>query len=303
MMCFEEWSNSILSNCGRYDSTPTRKGRNSVGEFRIRRRHGVDIAEMRCETGRIDRIDRTPAGIRRDDSEHLFLLIQKHEETGVVHNGREEVMGPGDCMLLDSTRTAELMFEGRNVVFASVHLPRALCLEGRADAPETGRRIGASHPLRASLLNLLAEDGADETPADYLFDFVALMFRAAAPTRDAGRFRDRDGRYRYICDTLERHMSDPEFSLERLAELVHMSRRQLQRDFHDNGATFTRLLCERRIKLAASHLQRAARTRRRLAITDVAYRAGFNDLSHFNRGFRRLYDTSPRGYYADCAGT
>lgn len=154
---------------------------------------------------------------------------------------------------------------------------------------------------------MLAEEGGDDAEdgshPDYLFDFIALMFRAPAPTRDAAGFRDRDGRYRYICDTLERHMSGPDFCIERLAELVHMSRRQLQRDFHDNGATFTRLLCERRIKLAASHLQRAARAKRRIAIADLAYRVGFNDLSHFNRGFRRIYDTSPRGYYADCAET
>lgn len=301
MMCFEEWSNCILSNCGQYQSTAVKNGRSNVGEFRLRRRHGVDIAEMGCAPGRIDRIERSRAGIRSDDSEYLFLLLQKQGETGIVHNGREETLRPGDIMLMDSTRTAELSLGGRNIVFASVHLPRALCLEGRMDTPESGRRIGPDHPLRASLINLLDESGDDEH-ADYLFDFVALMFRAPAPDRDASGFRDRDGRYRYICDTVERHMPDPEFSIEQLAELVHMSRRQLQRDFQDNGTTFTRLLCEKRIKLVASHLQRAARAKRHLAITDVAYRAGFNDLSHFNRSFRRIYDTSPRGYYADCAG-
>lgn len=302
MMCFEEWSSSILSNCGRYNSKPLKRARNSVGDFGLRHRHGIDIVELECKTGRIDRIDRFRADIRRDDSEYLFLLLQKSGETGVVHNGREELLMPGDSLLMDSTRTAELRFDGRAVSMTSVHLPRGLCLEGRAHTPATGRRVDRAHPLRASLVNLLAANGDEETPADYLFDFVALMFRISEQSGDAAGFRNRDGRFRYICDVMERHLPGAEFSIEQLATLVHMSRRQLQRDFSDNGTTFTRLLSEKRMKLVASYLRRAARMRQRPAISDLAYRAGFSDLSHFNRSFRQLYGTSPRGYHADCIG-
>lgn len=192
------------------------------------------------------------------------------------------------------------MFQGCEASFISVHLPRALYLEGRSQPPATGRRIDRTHPLRASLINLLSEDGTEDAPADYLFDFIALMFRAEDPGPDANRFRDRLGRFRFICDTIDRHLINPDFSIEGLAKLVHMSRRQLQRDFSDHGTTFTCILSERRMKLVASHLRQAAYMNKRPAIADLAYRSGFNDLSHFNRGFRKTFGTSPGSYHADC---
>lgn len=294
MMCFDEWNDSVRSNCGHYYSTPAGRNRKAIGDFRLRHRHGIDIAEMDC---RIDRIDRLRAGILSDDSEYLFLLMQKSGESRVIHNGNSELLTPGDCLLMDSTRTAEIRFEGRSASFTSVHLPRALCLEGRAAAPAIGRRLSSNHPLIASLVNLLAEHGQQDEAgsADYLFDFIAMAFRNEGPAQG---FRDRAGRFRHACETIERHLTDPEFSIEALATLVNMSRRQLQRDFGDHGTTFTQVLAERRARLTASHLQRAAQLSRRPAIADLAYRAGFSDLSHFNRVFRHHYGMTPGDYYA-----
>lgn len=297
MMCFEEWNSCILANCGHYYSKPLKGRRKNVGDFRLRRRHGVDIAELQCE---IDQVERLRAGILRDDHEYLFLLMPKSGEMNVAHNGREEVLTPGDSLLLDSTRTAYLGFDGRTTSFVSVHLPRSLCVERGTRNPATGRRVARAHPLRASLAALIDDDGPDEDEADFLFDFIAMMFRSDERAGDAAGFRDRNGRFRYVCDTIERHVSETDFSIERLAGLVHMSRRQLQRDFHDNGTTFTRLLCERRMKLVSSHLRRAAAMQRRPAISELAYRAGFSDLSHFNRCFRQTYAMSPGGYYEEC---
>lgn len=300
MMCFDEWSSCILSNCGHYNSKPMKHATNSVGNFKLHHRQGIGIVELECHSGRIDRIERFRADIQRDDSEYLFLLVQKSGEVGIAHNGREERLMPGDSLLMDSTRAAELRFDGKAVSMMSVHLPRGICLEGRAHSLATGQRVARAHPLSASLLNLLFDDGQQESQTDYLFDFVALMFRNHEQPANAAGFRDRHGRFRYICDRIERHLPDASFSIEQLAALVHMSKRQLQRDFSDNGTTFTRLLNERRMKLVASHLGRSARMNQRPAISDLAYRAGFSDLSHFNRGFRQFYGTTPSDYHADC---
>ena len=289
MMCFEEWRACVLSNCGQYQSVPLGKGRGGIGDFRLRRRHGIAIAEMEC---RIDRIDRTREGIRRDDSEYLFLLIQRSGETLVLHNEREELMHPGDCLLMDSTRPAELRYQGRPATFTSVHLPRALCLEGR-DMPAIGRRIGATHPLRASLLNLLSDaEGEEAVTPECVYDFVGLMFRAEGR---APAFHDRHARFQRIRDLVERHLAEPDFSIDDLAARAHLSRRQLQRDFADHGTSFTRVLAERRLRLAAEHLRRAGAP---LGIAELAFRVGFGDLSHFNRLFRARHGLSPRAYQA-----
>ncbi|UXU76431.1 MULTISPECIES: helix-turn-helix domain-containing protein [unclassified Paracoccus (in: a-proteobacteria)] len=298
MMCFDEWNACILANCGQYHGRPIRAQRGAIGDFRLRQRHGVDIAEIRC---RIERIDRQRAGIRQDDREYLFLLMQRSGETLVTHNGRQEMLAPGDCLLMDSMREAELNFQGRDSAMTSVHLPRALCLEGRGALPLIGHRLAASHPLAVSLAALISEGPEDEglrIAGDYVFDFVAMVFRPQNRPGGAAAFRDRDGRFRLACDTIETHLSDPDFSIERLAALVNMSRRQLQRDFSDHGTTFTHFLAERRSRLIADHLRRAAALGRRPVIAELAFRAGFSDLSHFNRVFRHHYGMTPCDYYA-----
>ncbi|MFV0292954.1 MAG: helix-turn-helix domain-containing protein [Paracoccus sp. (in: a-proteobacteria)] len=303
MMSFGEWNDCVLSNCGHYYSTPVKKDRGKIGDFRMRSRHGIEIAQMDC---RISRVNRCRAGIRRDDSEYLFLLLLKSGEVGVAHNGREEVMSPGDVLLMDSTRVAELHFDGYPASFDSVHLPRGMCLEGRKFMPDTGRRIGQKHPLHASLINLLVagDNAADQSlPADYLLDFIMLMFQSRNPVHDASGFRNHKSRFRFICDILECHLDDSNFSIERLAALVHMSRRQLQRDFSDNGTTLTHFITEKRLQLVAANLRRAARLHRRPVISDMAYRAGFNDLSYFNRTFRRQFNCCPSQYYSDYVST
>lgn len=300
MMCFEEWSASVLSNCGHYYSTPAKARQKHIGNFRMSKRHGVEVAEMTCQ---LECIERSRSGILRDDNEFLFLILQRSGQTGVIHSGREELLTPGDGLLLDSTRRAELRYDGKESSFISVHLPRELCLEGRNDSLSLGTRIDKAHPLHASLKKLLNEGGAEDCadmPPEFLFDYVALMFRSSNPETDATAFRDPQGRFRFICETLERHMSGAEFSIEQLASLVHMSRRQLQRDFQNNGTTFTRHLVDRRVKSVAARLRQSAKTGQRPRISDLAYGAGFNDLSYFNREFRKRYDLSPGSYLAEC---
>ncbi|MBP7002190.1 helix-turn-helix domain-containing protein [Amaricoccus sp.] len=127
------------------------------------------------------------------------------------------------------------------------------------------------------------------------------MFRSDPAAQGDAGFRDRFGRFAHVCRTVEAHLAEPELSIDRLAALVAMSRRQLQRDFADNGTSFTQFLAERRVRLTADHLRRAARQGERPAISDIAWRAGFSDLSNFNRTFRSHFGMSPRDYHASVA--
>ena len=47
-------------------------------------------------------------------------------------------------------------------------------------------------------------------------------------------------------------------------------------------------------RLAACSVALRDRNQRDLNISEIAYRWGFNDLSHFNKAFRARYDQTPR---------
>ncbi|MFV0386603.1 helix-turn-helix domain-containing protein [Paracoccus sp. (in: a-proteobacteria)] len=300
MLSFEEWDHRLRSNCGHYYSQPGKARRSATGQFRMHRRHGVEIAEIGCA---IDRIERTRRGIGRDDAEHIFLLLQQCGTTRVTHCGRHEILGPGECILLDSTAPGELGFDGQDVAFLSAHLPRALCLEGRPKPLCAGRKIDRTHPLCASFQSLVSPVTAPaaEYSPDFIGDLVGLAFGDDNAGLDAMRVRRREHRYGLILSVIDRHLTDPALTLDWLAVQVHMSRRQVQREFHEHDTCFSAHLCARRLKFVAEHLRQAARLQQNPSISDLAYRSGFGDISHFNHMFRQRYGMSPRAFQEETA--
>lgn len=300
MMTFEEWNSTLRATCGHYYGEPGTAPTAPSASFALHSRHGVDVADIRCS---INRIHRDRAGIRRDDAEHLFLLVQQSGQTRVTHSSHVETLGPGDCLLLDSTAPADLDYGCQSVRFLSAHLPRAQCLEGRRAAFATGRKIAANHPLAPNFHRLLSSDGwaaPGESGLGFLSDLVALAF-GGADNNDATRIRDRKGRFAFVTSVIDRNLTNPDLSIDGVAAQVHMSRRQLQRDFRDNGTSFSAYLQCQRLKYVAEHLRAAARLDQSPSISDLAYGAGFGDISHFNRSFRARYGLAPRDFLQDTA--
>ncbi len=298
MMTFEEWNSTLRATCGHYYGEPGADPCTPSGRFMLSDRHGIDVVDIRCA---IRRIHRDRAGIRRDQAEHLFLLVQQQGQTRVTHAGRHETLDPGECLLLDSTAPAELDYDGQAVRFLSAHLPRALCLDGRRAGIETGRKIAATHPLAPNFHRLLSQDGwaaPGESGLGFLSDLVGLAFGAGA-CQDATRLRDRRHRFALVTSVIDRSLTDPDLSLDQVAATVHMSRRQLQRDFRDNGTSFSAYLHGQRLSYVADHLRSAARLDQRPSISGLAYRAGFGDISHFNRSFRARFGLAPRDFLQD----
>ncbi|WP_374380598.1 helix-turn-helix transcriptional regulator [Dongia sp.] len=91
---------------------------------------------------------------------------------------------------------------------------------------------------------------------------------------------------------IERSLADCAFDIGRLARRHKVTPRYIQMLFADAGTTFTDFLRQRRLALAYRLLCDPAQAERNVA--DLAYAAGFSDLSHFNRAFRRRFGATPR---------
>lgn len=76
-----------------------------------------------------------------------------------------------------------------------------------------------------------------------------------------------------------------------VADMLHMSRRTLQRKLAEGDATFQRLLDDTRRHLATDYIQRSQKS-----INEVTYLLGFSEPSNFTRAFRRWHGVSPSAY-------
>lgn len=107
----------------------------------------------------------------------------------------------------------------------------------------------------------------------------------------------RAARLELIKKEVEARLRDPELSIGAIARSHGVTPRYVQRLFEAEGVTFSEFLLDRRLELALSLLHEAGARGGR--ISEIAYEAGFCDLSHFNRCFRRRYGTTPSEVKAD----
>lgn len=129
--------------------------------------------------------------------------------------------------------------------------------------------------------------------ANYILDLIALMFHARDEAQDVARQRGLpQARTAIILAEIERNLGDPKLSGKMVAARVGITERYLQQLMEARGATFSHHLLRLRLDKAAGMLTTSGAMR----ISEVAFQCGFNDLSYFNRSFRKRFGESPRAY-------
>ena len=94
-----------------------------------------------------------------------------------------------------------------------------------------------------------------------------------------------------VLAVIIRHLPDGEPRRPKIATILGMSERTLQRRLTAEGTSFQRLLEDARRELARHYLGQ-----REVSLADTAYLLGFSDQSSFFRAARRWFGSSPRDY-------
>jgi AraC-like DNA-binding protein len=104
-----------------------------------------------------------------------------------------------------------------------------------------------------------------------------------------------------ICQMIEAHLGEHDFSRATVAHKEGISARYVQKLFENAGETFGHYLRVRRLERSRTAL--ADPVYAHLSITEICYRWGFNDSAHFSRAFRDQYGISPRAYRKGASAT
>jgi AraC family transcriptional regulator, positive regulator of tynA and feaB len=96
-----------------------------------------------------------------------------------------------------------------------------------------------------------------------------------------------------MLNHIDRHSDDPNLSAATLARKFHCSERYVHKLFSKTGRSVGEHVNHKRILVCTRDLLGEFRNR---TIAEIAFAAGFRDISHFNRLFKRSNGASPREF-------
>lgn len=229
-----------------------------------------------------------------DGDDTVCLMIKSGGHMALRQGRHEAVPDVGDGMLLVYRHPSQVSF--LEATYLSVRVPfEALAMLVDVEAA-AGRRIprdtAALELLRhyaAGLPERLADPALGGLVATHVYDLMAMAIGATGEGREIARRRGvRVARLESIKADLTR---DASLSIDEIACRQGVTPRYVQILFEEEGTTFGEFVTERWLDVARSMLRSPRYAG--WSIAGIAFEAGFRDLSHFNRRFRRRFGVTP----------
>jgi AraC-like DNA-binding protein len=259
--------------------------------------HSVAIATPR---GRSARFART-----RDllsDGCDDFVLISATRGNISVTQGSKTIDLTAGQMCLTEMNIAGGVDLRQGGGFTTTRLPRRLLLQVAPSAETQLARTLGHDRARGRMIDryaaLCSEVGGEldslgqRTAAQHLADLVGHFIGTGAERTNLIEQRDDSiARLELMKADVLRHLDKGHLTIDTLARANGLSSRQAQRLFALSGTTFTEFVLEQRLLLSRQLL--LADPARQRKISDIAFSAGFNDLSYFHRAFKKRFGVTP----------
>jgi AraC-like DNA-binding protein len=241
--------------------------------------------------------------IKKDPDSSFAVLIARSGNIFVKHHGRDLRLGCGDATVLHSRATGDVgspeQFSYMPVLIRHAELATRVARFDEAIARRIPRQTEALQLLRAyirALRNVCFVREGRLTLREHLVDLAALAITPHGALGESNLSAVVGAHRHAIFDHIASHFSDPELSLSNVAQSLQISPRYVQRLLEMSGTSFTAHVTELRLKHAFMLLT-AHRGKDR--ISDIGLRAGFSDISHFNRLFSTRFGDTPKGVRAN----
>jgi AraC-like DNA-binding protein len=233
-----------------------------------------------------------------DGNDALYMVVNRAGRFRVVQQQQEFDLAVGDAAVFDNRRRSEFHCLDQGETW-SLSLPREALRHLVRDVDRTiERHIAASNPALRLLVGYLAtlfalDDIAEpELAGIHIADLVASALGARQEAETTIEERGvRVARLRGVLEAIAQSAGDPNLAPAGVAAGLGVSVRYLHRLLEDSGRTFSEHLLERRLERAHRLLRDPRLAYRK--ISEIALEAGFSDLSHFNRSFRRRFAETP----------
>ncbi len=248
------------------------------------------------------RVQRTPRIIAEDGKDDIVLCLQLAGTLSVSGRGRAVSLSRGDAMLLPYQEPGTVHFPARGARYLGLQIPRAAIAQyvpGVDDA--VTRRIAPDNEALGILVRYLAAlDGSpfpvsaalQQALVTHIHDLTSLTIGASGDAAELAAGRGlRHARLAAIKAYVEANIHHGELSATAVAARHGITPRYLHKLFEGEETSFSGYVLARRLERALQLLKQPRCANQ--TITAIAHEAGFNDLSYFNRCFRRRYLSTP----------
>jgi AraC-like DNA-binding protein len=225
-----------------------------------------------------------------------FVNLQLEGLARTTQRGHEQVSAPGDLAVADTIEPFEIA-NYRNFKLFCFAVPRRLLpisffSRPRLNLSKTEAGLALSRTLTGYAELCLSSPqaaGASALIGAHVVDLISHVpdFLAEAPAERANA----PVLLSMMLDYIDRHSHDPELGAATLAARFHCSPRYVHRLFAATGRSVGEHVNDKRILVCTRNL--LDRTLRRKTIAEIAFDAGFRDISHFNHLFKRSNGAAP----------
>jgi AraC-like DNA-binding protein len=230
----------------------------------------------------------------------LTIFLIKDGRIRGRQRGKEALIGPDQAFFILNNETVTLdVLEDSAALNLYISVPAVASL-----VPDLGRALLEPSKFDPGALKLLANYAntlhrleAPMSPdqlnmmSSHVFDLVANALGCLDPREERTQGGIGAARRQAIKADIADNLAQFDLSPDMTAQRLGISPRYLSKLLREDGTSYLTLLRHMRIQKAYQLLTDQRQIHR--PISAVAYEIGFNDLSHFNRSFRRQYGMTP----------
>ena len=241
-------------------------------------------------------IVRSQRHVAREPGDHYLIGLQLRGQSRINQDDDTIALEPGEIAIVDGLRPFRIGFPQPVSRMIAV-VPHAM-IDARAPWLRSGprRKIPSGSPFadlaRRHLIQLTADKtDFSESEAAILADNLCNLL-ALATARDIAPNRlQPELMLEALLVFCRQNLHNTDLSPQFVATHFGISVRTLHLRFQILGQSFGRWLLENRLEACSKALRDPHQ--RSCSISEIAYRWGFNDLSHFNKAFRSRLGVPP----------
>ena len=287
---FDYWKEVVCHHCLAADSKPLSQSSfdgslavNSVGD--------LDLCSLSAPLHYWERSERH---LHSGPAEDLWLGFARNGHGQIEQGARKANLAPGSLFLYDATQAFRFSFGGTENHL--LRIPRALLTERLPRIAEyTAMVLDDRRPGVVPLREMLRQ--AASTPASLQEGHIAQRYSGALldllvislELQDLQTTHQELDLYGRIMQYIQRHLTEPDLSIDVIAQAHNVSTRTVTRAFARYQKTPVAEIWKERLNASREAIERGQVR----SVSQAALDYGFSDFSHFSHAFRKAFGVAP----------